>query len=88
MKQINLTDDAISAVNKYVCNSSTIQSFEGEEHEFYNPQLHQPDTVQVVLYGYIMPILAFIRYVSNETFKIVVSILSPKSLWLIQLIIF
>ena len=69
MKEINLTDDAISAFPNYVCNSSTIQSFEGEEHEFHNPQLHHPDTLQVVLYGYILPILAAIRYVSNKTFK-------------------
>ena len=65
MKEINETDDVISAAHNYVCNSSTIQSFEGEEHEFHNPQLHQPDKLQVVLYGYILPILAFIRYVFN-----------------------
>ena len=66
MKEINATDDVISATHNYFCNSSTIQRFEGEEHEFHNPQLHQPDKLQVVLYGYILPILAFIRYVYNQ----------------------
>ena len=65
MKELNETDDAISAAHNYICNSSTIQSFEGEEHDFHNPQLHQPDQLQVVLYGYILPILAFFRYVGK-----------------------
>ena len=65
MKEINETDDVISAAHNFICNSSTIQRFEGEEHEFHNPQLHQPDQLQVVLYGYILPILAFFRYVGK-----------------------
>jgi len=61
MEEIIGTDDGVSTIEKFACNSSTVLPFEGEEHEFHNPQLHKPGTLQVVLYGYILPILVFIR---------------------------
>lgn len=64
MKEINITDDVISDAQNHICNASFISSFEnrhGEEHEFHNPQLYEPDSLQVVLYGYILPFLIVIR---------------------------
>ena len=62
MEEIKIPDDGVLPIDKLVCNSSTVVPFEGEEHEFHNPQLHKPGTLQVVLYGYILPILVFLRY--------------------------
>ena len=58
MKGINETNDAVLTIQKIACNVST---FHGEEHEFHNPHLHEPQTLQEVLYGYIMPMLEFVR---------------------------
>jgi len=62
MTEIPDITDGVSATNSNnTCNSSMPVSFEGEDHEFHNPQLHHPATLQVVLYGYILPVLVVIR---------------------------
>ena len=61
MEEIKEANDAVLTIAKFSCNGSTVLPFTGEEHEFHNPQLHKPGTLQVVLYGYILPILVFLR---------------------------
>ena len=63
MKEIDNVDNGVLNIQNYTCNSSTPLLFEGDEHEFHNPQLHEPATLQIVLYGYVLPILVIIRYV-------------------------
>ena len=64
MKQVIITDGEIAALDTdNVSLFNETQTNHGQEHQFHNPHLYAPDTIQLVLHGYIMPILVAIRLV-------------------------
>ena len=64
MKEAIITDGEMAALDMdNVSFLNETQNNHGQEHQFHNPHLYAPDMIQLVLHGYLMPILVPIRLV-------------------------
>ena len=64
MKEVIITDgELVELDTDNMSFFNATQNNHGQEHQFHNPHLYAPDIVQLVLHGYIMPILVAIRLV-------------------------